>query len=292
MLARAKVGAAVVLVAAAGLVSSGPVATADRNRPALALGDSVGFGFITQAGFQYVNPSNFVGFPERFGQELRLDVTNASCPGATSGGLLSSATRDNGCSFFRANSPLHVAYAGLQIDYATAFVRQHPDTRLISLIVGANDLFLLQKDCLGNIPCIQAGLPALLGQIGQNLDATYTALRAAGFRGVLVGVTYYSLNYADPLTTGVIQALDSVIAQHTLAAGGVVADGFAAFKAAASTAFAGGDSCKAGLLNATPDPTRQFTCDVHPSQSGQALLARAVADAYLAARNEGRDSGS
>jgi hypothetical protein len=29
----------------------------------LALGDSVRFGFIANAGFEYLNPQNFVGFP-------------------------------------------------------------------------------------------------------------------------------------------------------------------------------------------------------------------------------------
>ena len=29
----------------------------------LALGDSVSFGFIANAGFEYLNPQNFVGFP-------------------------------------------------------------------------------------------------------------------------------------------------------------------------------------------------------------------------------------
>jgi lysophospholipase L1-like esterase len=290
MLSRARVGAAFALVVAGGLASSGPTAIADRSRPALALGDSVAFGYITQAGYQYVNPSNFTGFPERVGQELRFEVSNASCPGATSGSLLSSAAADNGCQSYRAKAPLHVSYGGSQVEYATAFVRQHPDTRLATVMVGANDLFLLQAACLGSPACINSGLPATLAQVGLNLDATYIALREAGFHGVLVAVTYFSVNYADPVTTGVIQSLDAVIAEHTLAAGGVVADGFAAFKAVATQPLAAGDSCKAGLLNATPDPARQFTCDIHPSQSGQALLARAVANAYLGARQEVDDS--
>ena len=53
----------------------------------------------------------------------------------------------------------------------------------------------------------------------------------------------------------------------------VMADGFAAFRAAARQS--GGDSCKAGLLT-------QLTtggCGVHPSLAGQALLALAVEQA-------------
>jgi hypothetical protein len=41
-------------------VDSAPAAAND-NRIYLALGDSVVFGYITQAGFEYGNPHNFVG---------------------------------------------------------------------------------------------------------------------------------------------------------------------------------------------------------------------------------------
>jgi hypothetical protein len=64
----------------------------------------------------------------------------------------------------------------------------------------------------------------------------------------------------------------------------VVADAFDAFKSAASTPFAGGNTCKAGLLNASPQ--NQFLCDVHPSQSGQQLLAHTVENTYAAATGD------
>src|SRR6266576_7281625 len=55
------------------------------GRPYLALGDSVSFGFITNAGFEYVNPENFIGFPDYVGQTPELHTSNAACPGETSG---------------------------------------------------------------------------------------------------------------------------------------------------------------------------------------------------------------
>ena len=61
----------------------------------------------------------------------------------------------------------------------------------------------------------------------------------------------------------------------------VVADVFTAFQTAASNPFAAGNTCKAGLLNAAA--VNEFTCDVHPSQSGQKLIAGAVEAAYAAA---------
>jgi hypothetical protein len=148
--------------------------------------------------------------------------------------------------------------------------------RFVSLMVGANDLFRLQDSCAASadVPsCILTGLPALLTTDAGNLTTIYTNLRGAGFTGEFVAVTYYSLDYADPLTTGAIGALDQVLASVTQAFGGRVADGFGAFATAA--AASGGSSCAAGLLihlSAT-------TCDVHPSPAGAALLAGALHDA-------------
>src|SRR5216684_4227401 len=69
--------------------------------PYLALGDSVSFGFITNAGFEYVNPENFIGFPDYVGQALKLQTRNAACPGETSGSFLSSTAPDDGCCYCR-----------------------------------------------------------------------------------------------------------------------------------------------------------------------------------------------
>src|SRR5712691_6796101 len=81
------------------------------GRPYLALGDSVSFGFITNAGFEYVNPENFIGFPDYVGQTLKLHTSNAACPGGTSGSFLSSIAPDDGCRFYRSQAlPLHVSY--------------------------------------------------------------------------------------------------------------------------------------------------------------------------------------
>ena len=65
----------------------------------LALGDSVSFGFINQAGFEYVNANNFIGFPTYAGQRAKLNVINAACPGETTGSFLSSALPGRNCTF-------------------------------------------------------------------------------------------------------------------------------------------------------------------------------------------------
>jgi hypothetical protein len=116
--------------------------SAAAGRPYLALGDSVSFGFITNAGFEYVNPENFIGFPDYVGQTLKLHTSNAACPGETSGSFLSSTAPDDGCRFYRSQVPLHVSYISTQLDFAVSFLKSHPETRLI-LKSGADDLPLI-----------------------------------------------------------------------------------------------------------------------------------------------------
>jgi hypothetical protein len=112
------------------------------------------------------------------------------------------------------------------------------------------------------------------GQIASNLGTIFHDLRVvAGYQGPIVALTYYSLSYSDPVAVAGAQFLDSVIANVTTADGGIVADGFAAFRGP-STPF-GGDPCAAGLLIKLPDGT----CNIHPSPTGQRLLAAAIAQA-------------
>jgi lysophospholipase L1-like esterase len=261
------------------LTGSGSAGAEDQGR-SLALGDSVVFGFITQAGFEYGNPNNFIGYPDYVGRSLRLNTTNASCPGEATGRfILLTSLDDNGCQGFRSHFPLHVSYSTSQLDFATSFLAAHHNTRLVTIGLGANDLFILQKACLGVLSCIQAGLPAVLASIGANMHTILHALRTAHFHGVLMVVNYYSLDYSDNVGTGLTMALNKAITDPAAADKAVVADEFTAFMKA--SAGAGGNTCMAGLLNASPQ--NQLVCDVHPSQSGQQLLATTVENAYEAA---------
>lgn len=273
-------GVIVAAVAAAGALLLGGVSSqAAPGHSYLALGDSVSFGFITQAGFEYGNPENFVGFPEYGGDALRLQSVNASCPGETTASFISVTGVDNGCRSFRAHAPLHVAYTGTQLDYATTFLTDHPNTSLVTIQLGANDAFVLQRQCAGDPTCIATGLPAVLATISANMDTILGDLRATGFHGILMVVNYYSLDYGDAAGTALTEALNAAVTSHAQADGAVVADAFTAFLQAA--AGAAGHTCQAGLLNASPQ--NQFTCDVHPSQSGQKLLAQVVENRYSAA---------
>ena len=256
-------------------------AAAGGDHPYLALGDSVAFGYITKAGFEYGNPQNFIGYPDYVGRALRLTTTNASCPGETTAGFMSLDGADNGCRPYRARVPLHVNYSGTQLAFATAFLTAHRNTKLVTIALGANDAFLLEDACHLDPQCIGAGLPQLLATISENMDTILRALRATHFHGVLMVVNYYSLDYTDQAATGLTQLLNQAVTGSAKADGAVVADAFTAFKTAASTPFAAGQTCRAGLLNASP--ANQLVCDVHPSQSGQQLLAATVEDTYARA---------
>jgi GDSL-like Lipase/Acylhydrolase family len=271
------------LLALSLLVIASAATPADaQHGPYLALGDSVPFGFITQAGFEYINADNFIGFPKYIGQELRFQTTNAACPGETTSSFLSSVGADNGCRFFRSQAPLHVPYGSTQLDFALAFLRGHPQTRLVTVHLGADDLLLLEHACAGDPSCMASGLPQVLAAtISTNMQTILSDIREAGFKGVIVVVNYYSVDYSDAAGTQLTQLLNQAVAAPVAGQGVVVADVFTSFRAAASSAFAGGNTCRAGLLNALPP--NEFTCDFHPSQSGQGLISRTVEGAYKSA---------
>ena len=242
----------------------------------LALGDSVVFGFITQAGHAYVNPTNFIGYPAYVGFRERLDDVNAGCPGETTGSFLSASAPDNGCRAFRSAFPLHVSYASTQLAFANSYLRQHR-VRLVTIGIGANDLFLLENSCASNPnppACIQAGLPAVLGNVEQNIAQILIAIRSTGYGGEIIVVNYYSVDYSDPVGTGITQLLNEAISAPAKVFGAGVADVFTAFQKVASNPLVAGKTCNAGLLNV--DPQDENLCDVHPSQSGQRLIAETV----------------
>jgi hypothetical protein len=251
-------------------------ALAASNRPQayLALGNSVAFGFNPL--LDKSNAHNFIGYPTPVAAALKENLTNASCPGETSSHFISLAGSDNGCGAYRANFPLHVAYSGTQLAFADGFLQSHPKTLVVSIDIGANDLFVLVDGCGGNVNCILAGFHGMLATLSANLDTIYGHIRNLdGYHHQLVALTYYSLNYSDPTGTFLISQVNQVVAARTLAWGGIVADGFGAF-AAASTAF-GGDTCAAGLrIVVLSSP---LTCDIHPSPAGRDLLAQAIVNA-------------
>jgi lysophospholipase L1-like esterase len=282
-LTAAVLAVAVVAAIGAGPTSANPVNGSDRNGTYLALGDSVAFGYVPPNAVpapNYLDAHSFVGYPEYLAQQLHERVSNASCPGETTSSLITAGAPSNGCENspgspvgYRTLFPLHVEYGGTQIDYALHYLAAHHHTRLITIDVGANDVFLCQETTPDQCTS-PAELQGVAAQIAANLGTIFHDLRdVAGYQGPIVTLTYYSLSYSDPATIAGTQFLDSVIAGVTTANGGIVADGFTAFQG--PSLAAGGDPCAAGLLIKLPDGT----CNIHPSPEGQQLLAGAIAQA-------------
>jgi lysophospholipase L1-like esterase len=280
----------------AALTSLAPSAAGAGSGALLGTGDSIAFG--TNLSLNPANAGNFIGYPTDVAAAEGLALTNTACPGETSSHFVSLNGADLVCGQYRAQFPLHTSYTTSQLDFTTAFLRAHPETQVVTIDVGANDLFRLGLVCLTGRTtftfqdlvtlalnqnatpspqaqlCVLNGLTATLAQVGANLDTIYGTWRRAGFRGEIVALTVYSTNYANLAATTLISDLDTVIAEHTAAFGGRVADGFGAFRQA--SAGSGGDPCRAGLLNPLPPQLGQAGCDVHPSPAGRAVLARAV----------------
>jgi lysophospholipase L1-like esterase len=181
-----------------------------------------------------------------------MQVANAGCPGETTGSFLSPAVPDNGCRAYRELYPLHVDYHLTQLDFATDYLRRHHEVRLVTITLGANDGLLLEASCASQPTpvlveeCIEAGAPALLAMVANNMQKILTDLRATGYAGAIVVNNYYSLDYSNGPATALTSDLNAAIAAPAEAFGAVVADNFSAFEAVASTASFGGQTCQTG----------------------------------------------
>ena len=186
-----------------------PASAASEGHSYLALGDSVPFGFNPNPAL-WSNADNFIGYPEIVAQRLNIEDVNATCPGEATGGFLSLTGTDNACRPYRffLHEPLHVNYSGTQMAFALAYLRSNANTRLVTLTLGANDVFHLQHVCDATFPhdpvqsglCVLNGLPVVLQTMAANLNMIFAGIRSTGYNGLIVAVTYYSLTY--PNTSG------------------------------------------------------------------------------------------
>jgi len=231
----------------------------------LALGDSVAFGFDPLV--DTARTAEFVGYPEVLAARRELALSNASCPGEATGGFISPTGTDNHCRENKAAYPLHVAYDGTQLDYALAYLADHPETALVTIDLGGNDVSHLNDMCAGEVGCLLDGFGPMLLDYGNNLDTIFAALRGA-YDGPLVALAIYNPRPDDATYQFGLDRLNGALAARAAEHGGILADGFAAF----ATAAGGGDPCAAGLLIALPDGT----CDIHPSPLGDQVLADAI----------------
>jgi lysophospholipase L1-like esterase len=263
------------------VAQNGPNA-GSNNKGYLALGDSVPFGYNPLV--QPPDLSDYFGYPSIISAIIQNSLTNASCPFETTGTfLLGGTTADGvfGCPVWRAMSglkkPLFVSYSGPQIDFATAFLQSHPNTHIVTIQLGGNDLADVQLTCKGDPTCELTNLPGALVQVAANLGTAIARIRGTGYSGPIVLVNYYAFNYTNQLQTAGFGALASTIATVAAASPNVeVADAFKAY-ALVSAPF-NGDTCAAGLrikLN-TFNPQTGDNCDVHPTFAGHAVIAGTI----------------
>jgi lysophospholipase L1-like esterase len=240
----------------------------------LALGDSVAFGFNPLV----KNPKDvdtFVGYPEIVARNLGLKDVNAACSGEATGGFIDAHGLDNSCRAYRAAFPLHVSYQGTQLAFAIKYLKAHPQTRLVTLNLDANDFFRLSSgpstDFWPPSTCFTPNLVQYFTTCAvQNLETIFAAIKATGYKGLIVALTYYALDYSDPNGLALSGLLNGAMSAAATASGVLIASGFTAWQP--FTAAFSGSSCNAGLLIRT-SPTG---CDIHPTPRGRDLLARAI----------------
>jgi lysophospholipase L1-like esterase len=267
------------LVSAVALFSMGaiPAQASSEGHGYLALGDSVAFGFSP-----LVDPrsaANFTGYPEIVAQRLNIEDVNAACSGEATGGFIDAHGLDNVCRDYRSAFPLHVSYTGTQLSFAVKYLTANPRTRLVTLNLDANDLFRLtsgpSSDFWPPSGCYTPNIFVYFRATGcavQNLETIFAAIRATGYDGLIVAMTYYALDYSDKtglIFSGLLNGAMVNAAAHSDNV--LVADGFKAWEARANAV--GGSSCTAGLLIPVT-----VGCNIHPSPAGRDLLAGAIVD--------------
>jgi lysophospholipase L1-like esterase len=262
--------------------------------PYLALGDSVPFGYKESTAIpkpNYNKPKTLLSWPQDVASALGLKLTNASCPGETTASLINAKAQSNGCENtppaagkgtkpvpggYRTLYPLHAKYASAkqsQLAFAEAFLKKNPNTRLVTLMVGANDGFICETSTKDN--CLSE-IGALQKTITKNVSTILKGLRTKGhYSGQIVVSNYYSTDYTNAIGTIGSGDINAALATAAKKYDAKIANTFAAFKTAAATHK--GQTCFAGLLtNLNVASGAPQSCGVHLSPAGAAVLAGAV----------------
>ena len=273
------------------------VALADATGEApvyLSVGTSLAAGSMADADGNTTFSSN-VAYTDQLHRRLvgrlavGLEHVKLGCPGETAdqmGGAVDVFGRPSNCAAIYAT--------GSQLGDAVAVLGSR-DVRLVTIDMGANDIFHAQFVCGGDPACIGAAIPDIAGKVA-GIVAT---LRATGYSGPIIGMNYYNpqvanaIGYfsgvpgqADPdveiavLSDAVIQGLNGALAAAYGATGASVADVYGAFNA--------GDFGDDRPENGIPDNVDQvcrltFMCprdaetnaNIHPNRRGYSTIAKA-----------------
>lgn len=268
--------AAAILVLSCGGATSVAMDQQDvRDSPVyLALGDSIPHGI----NYDLLPPPNdnvfnVTAYPWYLGQLIDIPVVDPACPGQTADGFNRTTGSDRGCMEIREDYPqaMHVTYSGSQLEFMEEYLAAHSRVRLVTLMIGADDVQLLADQCNWDPPCIIGQLPGVLGALYGNTAKILGTVRSLSPGSALVVQNYYSPFPPGTAYELLLQQLNSTLEMVATGFQAPTADVYGAFQKA-SEPF-GGDPCKAGLLQRHPDQT----CGFHPSPAGALLIAETIA---------------
>ncbi|MFH5823420.1 SGNH/GDSL hydrolase family protein [Georgenia sp. AZ-5] len=243
------------------------------------LGDSLAAGFQPAPGASSVDPAG--GYADEVlravrSREPETSLVNLGCPGATTVTMIEGG---GACRYD----------AGSQLAQAVEFLDAHArTTRLVTVVVGANDILPLVRGGCATVECLAAPLEAYAAGLAVILDS----LRTAAAKTDIVVLNYYNPVLASWLLGAAGQqaatasvalqgALNAVIAAEAAAVGAAVADVGGAFSSTdlSVTAESAPLPRNVNLICAwTWMCTDQ---DIHPNDAGYAVIGAAVAQAYL-----------
>jgi lysophospholipase L1-like esterase len=253
--------------------------------PLLALGDSIAFGF--NPNLPTGDPSRYIAYSADVAAAEGLTPTNMAQPGETTGSFLDMFARNNGGWIPDPNDPskrvhewpLHTNYDVDQCDAAVGFLKQHPDTKLVTLTLGGNDLLLVQKDAGTGLMSYAKEALALPGtelHLYENLKKGLDKIRSV-YSGSIVVTDVYAPDYSNTFNTLALKATKLAIEGAVASVNkpgepAKVADVYGSFdQAVAADPQAKGSTGAAGLLLTT-----HGGYDVHPSPEGRQLIAKTV----------------
>jgi lysophospholipase L1-like esterase len=313
LLAASVMTAALVAVAAV-LVGTSATATTAHAKPVaysvtaphrggpvyLSLGDSLAVGVQPNAEGTSLPTSQ--GYADQLYASLRttqrgLSLVKLGCPGETTATLVNGGI----CGYRGDAETSYTSPAGSQLAAATSYLARHPgQVSLVTVDIGANDLnpCLVLTDPTAIQACVEKAIPVA----EQNLTSTLAGLRFAGYRGTIIGMTYYDPVLADWLTGTAGQQLAQASVPLEVAYNNALTSVYQRFGARiadVSSAFDSTDFSTQVTLpglgtvpaNVARICTWTWECaappvgpNEHANQAGYAVIARTFRAAYLPGR--------
>lgn len=158
----------------------------------VSIGDSLAFGYQPNLVAAHdFNPADYASYAEIYAHDEHLSLANFGCPGETTTTLIG-----GGCPWILGGLPTHVPFGGQpQLTSALAYLGAHPDTKLITIDIGSNDLLSVVDGCLtapSILACVQAGLPGALSTLIGNYAVVLGSLHAVAPSAKIVIFNIYN----------------------------------------------------------------------------------------------------